>query len=388
MADLTSFDPYQLPDDVQQCPYPAYAEMRDQPGLVRSDACNGFWTVSRYDDVLQVLQDADTFGVAEGVGLLGRAGFILPETDPPMHRRYRRAINPWFLRDAVEQHAPRVRSAVATVLDRVDARPEVDLVSEVCRPYVALVNSSVVARVGDEAEVEHLAELINLVTYDLSRARDAIREIRNTVKADIAVRRTEPPRGDALDDVIHDESPEALTDDEVMAMYLSMVFGAFDTTANTLAVALAHLAAHPEARRALAGDPTRIPGAVDEYLRWDPTSQGMARTVRREVEVGGQLLHEGDRVYVLTGSANRDPLQFSSPEDCDLDRTPNRHVGFGAGPHRCLGMHLANLLLRVGVEEVLARWPDVELVPGAELSYRTSQMRALVAVPVRTRPAA
>jgi cytochrome P450 len=175
--------------------------------------------------------------------------------------------------------------------------------------------------------------------------------------------------------VIHATSDEALSDDEARQVYLSLLIGAFDTTANTLAVAFAHLAQHSEARAYLRADPSRIPAAIEEYLRWDPTSQGMARTVRSEVEVGGQKLQAGDRLFVCNAAANRDSTQFPDANNADLTREPNKHFGFGAGPHRCVGLHLANLLMRVCIEEVLQRWPDFSLAPGAALRYKTAQWR-------------
>jgi cytochrome P450 len=233
-----------------------------------------------------------------------------------------------------------------------------------------------------DSDVRRIQELLTTLIYDVAGARTAVRELRRLVAADVALRRTTDRRGDVLDDVVHDSSAEALDDTEIMLLYMSLVVGAFDTTANTMAVALAHLAAHPEAREALTADRSALSGAIDEYLRWDPTSQGMARTVHAETELAGQVLHPGDRLYVLTGSANRDPAQFPAPDACDLARRPNRHVGFGAGIHRCIGMHLAQLMLRCGISELLGRWPEMCLQPGAVLRYRTSQMRSLVAVPV------
>jgi len=379
------FNPFRLPTQTQQCPYELYKEMRAEDGLHHSEEFGGFYVVSRYDDARKVLLDGENFSVSEGVGLGGPVGFILPESDGPLHNRYRRIINPWFRRGAVEAREANVRNVVGALLDSLEGREQLEFVTEVCRPLVGLVNSKVVLTVDDE-HFDHLQELIAFVIYDLSRAREGVKGIRSFAAADIACRRTEPPRGDALDDVIHDTSDEALSDEEILQVYMSLLFGAFDTTANTLAVAFAYLAQRPEARAYLRADPARIPLAVEEFLRWDPTSQGMARTVRTEVEVGGQLLQPGEKVYVCNAAANRDDAQFPDADEADLERRPNNHLGFGAGPHRCVGVHLANLLMRVGIDEVLQRWPDFSLVPGTELQYKTTQMRAMMALPIRPTP--
>lgn len=378
---MDHFNPFKLADETQQCPYDLYAQMRAQGGLVASDECNGFYAVTRFDDVREVLLDGENFSVSEGVGLLGPIGFIMPESDGDLHHRYRRIVNPWFRRGAVEAREADVRAVASKLLDTLLGRREVEFVTEVCRPLIGLVNSKIVLTVDDE-HFDALQEMIGNVIYDLSKAREGLKGIKRFASADIARRRNEPPRGDALDGVIHDTSDATLSDDEVLQVYLSLLFGAFDTTANTLAVVFAYLAQHPDARAFLREDRSRIPTAIEEFVRWDPTSQGMARTVRNDIIIGGQQLRQGDRLFVCNAAANRDGDQFPDADTVDLARTPNRHMGFGAGPHRCVGVHLANLLMRVAVDEVLQRWPDLSLVSGAQLQYKTTQMRAMLALPI------
>jgi cytochrome P450 len=379
------FNPYELAEATQQCPYDLYAKMRAQEGLVSSQECNGFYAVTRYDDVREILLDGENFGVSEGVGLLGPIGFIMPESDGALHHRYRRIVNPWFRRGAVEAREADVRAVAGKLLDTFSGRREVEFVTEVCRPLIGLVNSKIVMTVDDD-HFDAVQELIGDVIYDLTKAREALKGIKRFASADIARRRNEPPRGDALDDVIHDASGDALSDDKVLQVYLSLLFGAFDTTANTLAVAFAYLAQHPDARAFLREDHLRIPTAIEEFVRWDPTSQGMARTVRNDITIGGQPLRQGDRLFVCNAAANRDAEQFLDADTVDISRNPNRHLGFGAGPHRCVGVHLANLLMRVAVEEVLQRWPHLSLVPGTQLQYKTTQMRAMVSLPIALSP--
>lgn len=384
---MDHFNPFTLAEETQQCPYDLYAQMRAQDGFVSSDECNGFYAVTRYDDVREVLLDGENFSVSEGVGLLGPIGFIMPESDGDLHNRYRRVVNPWFRRGAVEARETEVRAVASKLLDTFLGRREVEFVTEVCRPLIGLVNSKIVLTVDDE-HFDALQEMIGDVIYDMTKARESLKGIKTFASADIARRRNEPPRGDALDNVIRDVSETALNDDEVLQVYLSLLFGAFDTTANTLAVAFAYLAQNPDARAYLRQDPTRIPTAIEEFVRWDPTSQGMARTVRHDITIGGQQLHRGDRLFVCNAAANRDSDQFPDADNVDLSRNPNRHLGFGAGPHRCVGVHLANLLMRVAVDEVLRRWPDLSLASGTQLQYKTTQMRALVALPIALSPEA
>ena len=137
--------------------------------------------------------------------------------------------------------------------------------------------------------------------------------------------------------------------------------GGVDTTVNAIGVALVEISRRPEVRKQLVDDPSLIPLAVEEFLRmWSPF-QGLSRRVMGDVELGGCPMGEGDRVLLMWASANRDASQFDQPDEVVVDRSPNRHLAFGLGPHRCIGAHLARAELRVALEEVLRRLPDFEV---------------------------
>lgn len=381
------FDPYSMSEADQQCPHRLYATARDVPGLQASEAWGGFYTAVNYDDVNQVLLDSKTFHAADGISLFGvPLGFILPESDGPQHRRYRRVINSWFTREAIQAHEPQVRAVARELLDQLAGQDEVDLMRDFCRSLVGTVNFTIVLKVGGQKELEHCRALADLINYEPERALEAMAGLRTFAEQDIARRRNEPPRGDALDELVHDRNEDALSDDEASSMFTALVFGALDTTANTLGIVLGYLAANHDARDLLVADPSAIPTAIDEIIRWDGVSQGVVRTVHQDVVVGGQQLHPGDRVWACQAAANRDPSHFEDPDQVDLSRKPNRHIAFGAGSHRCVGMHLANLLLRVGVHEVLSRFPDLDLAPGQAVTYRTMVMRSPAALPVQLQP--
>jgi cytochrome P450 family 142 subfamily A polypeptide 1 len=184
--------------------------------------------------------------------------------------------------------------------------------------------------------------------------------------------RRERPRDDLMSILCHAEiDGDRLSDEEILQESLLILIGGDETTRHVMTGGLLALIQHPDAKRALARDPRGIPGAVEEMLRWVSPIQNMNRTVVCDTALRGQRLREGDRVLLLYPSGNRDAAAFPDPERFDVAREPNRHVAFGGfGTHHCLGATLARLELRVLFEELLRRFPDVELASDAPLPVR------------------
>jgi cytochrome P450 len=147
-----------------------------------------------------------------------------------------------------------------------------------------------------------------------------------------------------------------------------IMFGGLDTTASAIGHALYYLGRNPDRREWLRQNPDQIPVAIEEFLRIESPVQGLRRTETCETELNGQHLCPGENVWVLWASANRDPSEFDHPDEMDLERSPNRHVAFGVGKHRCLGSNLARAMMRISLEEVLERVPDYSIGPDSELS--------------------
>ena len=147
-------------------------------------------------------------------------------------------------------------------------------------------------------------------------------------------------------------------------------------------MAMLRFCEHPEIMEALRADPSRIPDAVEELLRLDGSFICIGRTARHDTELGGRPVKRGERVMIYWASANRDDGEFDHPDELDLDRSANRHIAFGAGPHRCAGSNLARMNLRIAFEELVARLHDVRLQPGAHIEYHSAMNRAPVAVPI------
>jgi cytochrome P450 len=162
-----------------------------------------------------------------------------------------------------------------------------------------------------------------------------------------------------------------------------LVQAGLETTANAMSFAFHYLATHPDERDRLAGEPRILPRAVEEFIRFGGSIHGIPRTVAKDVELAGQTFCPGESVLVNYASANRDPDEFFEPDRCILDRRDNRHLGFGAGVHRCLGSNLARLEFTVGLEQVLSRIPDYTLAPGADATFHgNSVTRGFRRIPV------
>ena len=172
-----------------------------------------------------------------------------------------------------------------------------------------------------------------------------------------------------------------LTDDELVNILSLLTAASLDTTASALANMVAWLCENPAARDLLVNEPDRLPAAIEELLRWDQMTLN-GRLVRQEVTLHGVTLRPGDRVMMLNAAAGRDPRVFDDPELVDFEREGNRHLAFGAGPHRCLGVHLARTALRIALEEWHRAAPRYSLRPGSQPTRRLKQLRAVIALPL------
>jgi cytochrome P450 len=168
-----------------------------------------------------------------------------------------------------------------------------------------------------------------------------------------------------------------------------LVQAGLETTASAMSFAFHYLATHPEERDRLIAEPQIVPKAVEEFIRFAGSIHGIPRTVAQDVELNGHTFCPGESVIVNYASANRDASEFPDPDRCILDRQANRHLGFGAGVHRCLGSNLARLEFQIGVEQVLTRMPDYSLAPCEDAVFHgNSVTRGFRSIPVAFTPGA
>lgn len=203
-----------------------------------------------------------------------------------------------------------------------------------------------------------------------------------------AQRREQEPQGDVVDAILGAEiEGRPITDLEVVGMLQLLLFGGLDTTAGALGQMMIRLCHEPAIVDLLRTRPDQVTAAVEELLRLDGPFIFIGRTARRDAVVGGQQIKQGDKVLLSWVSANRDDGEFSTPDEFDLTRTSNRHVAFGAGPHRCAGSHLARMNLRIALTEVLRRMPDLRLQDdAAPIPFHSMYNRAPVRVPIAFTP--
>jgi cholest-4-en-3-one 26-monooxygenase len=359
-------------------PHPHFHWLREHAPIYRDETA-GVWGVARYDDVMAVSRDPETFCSRHSSRPDSPPIPSMINLDDPLHKRRRNLVNRGFTPRRVADHEPRIRAVCAELIERVIDRGACDFVRDLAAPLPMIVIGDLL---GVEAEDHDLLlrwsdDMICALSVSappelLQRASDAFSEYSDYHRRVVADRRARP-RDDLLSVVVHAEiDGERLSDEDVLQESLLILVGGDETTRHVLSGGMEQLIRHPDLRRALASDLTGVPLAVEEMLRWVTPIQNMNRTATRDVTLHGECIREGDKLLLLYPSANRDRRRFRDPDVFDPARTPNDHVAFGFGAHYCLGASLARLELRVFFEEVLLRLPEVELATDAPLPRRAS----------------
>jgi cytochrome P450 family 142 subfamily A polypeptide 1 len=279
----------------------------------------------------------------------------------------------------VQEREPRIREVAADIIERARARGGFDFVKDVAAWLPLIV-------IGDMLGVDaaHYDKLLRwsedmvlgsgAITVDaLQRASQAFDEYREYQRHVIADRRARPLQSDLVSILVHAEfDGERLTDEELLMETLLILIGGDETTRHVISGGMYQLLRHPDQLRALVRNPSAIPTAVEEMLRWVSPVQSMARTAARDFTLRGQTIEAGQKVLLLYPSANRDASIFRDPFRFDVARAPNEHVAFGFGAHFCLGASLARFELRVFFEELVRRMPDLELAEDGVPPLRAS----------------
>lgn len=377
-----------------------YAEMRTKCPVAHSDRHGGFFVITRYEDVKAVLGDPDAFVSGRDLRFgdkLVSGGATVPtnpvrmgimEMDPPVSQTYRRVLAPWLSRKAIENYRPRMTEIVTWTVDRVIESGSIDFVDDISNPLPAMVSLDYFGLSLDKWE-RYATALHKAVYREKGSARELaglVADVRDTVRER---RATAGSRKDLTDALLTAEVDGAPIDDDIVTELLFMLLnGGIDTSTALIAGMFCYLDEHPDERDALASDRSLIPTAVDEMLRYFTPGPGVARTVARAVDVGGQHFEPGDRVFLALGSANHDPEVFPEPEHVRLDRENNgRHLAFGHGVHRCLGSFLAPMEMAVLLEEVLRRLPDYRIDHDRVIHYPTIPLvNGYVAMPATFTP--
>lgn len=384
-----------LSPDLARALHATLARARARCPVAHSDQHGGYWIATRYEDVLAVAQDWQTFSSELGITVphiesSGSSLRILPVgIDPPLHREFKRLINAYFTPAAVAPWEEPTRRLVTRLIDRFAARGECDFMEDFARPFpgLAFFDLALHAPAEDLEQVNHWATMASLPQSP--DQRDSLVQLARWIGRFVERRRREGPRGDVVDAVMAAEiEGRAITPEEVIGTIQLLILGGLETTAGVLGAAMLRFCAQPEIPAALRARPELIPAAVEELLRLDGSFICIGRTARHDGEVGGHRVRAGERVVIYWASANRDEAEFDQPEAFDPDRSPNRHIAFGAGPHRCAGSNLARMNLRVAVAELVERLHDVRLRPDAGIEFHSTFNRAPRSVPITFTPGA
>ncbi len=370
-------------------PFPLYDELRAECPVMHSEHYGGFWLLTRYDDVRQATTDWRTYtssvvGVTAIPVITPRTEPQLPiEIDPPLHSRYRALVNPVFSNTRIEALRPRIMAIANELIDGILAHGGGELVADYATPLSmqSLIEFTGLPRDDASKWLAWIRRMFN--PHDPDGVKVASDELGTYIDTLIALRHREPS-DDFVSLLIESEfEGHRLTDHELHSFMTLLIGAGFETTADAMSVTLYHLAEHPEDRENLIKEPHLIPTAVEEFLRYVTPIQLLARNTTRDVELGGRLIPEGDVVALGFGAANHDPAVFPEPERCMLDRTPNRHLTFGAGPHLCIGAPVARLEMAVTLQEFLRRIPSYRLAPGQCVEWKTrGDRRGLASLPV------
>jgi cytochrome P450 len=341
------------------------------------------WVLTRFDDVDHVLNHPALYSVDRfrnvGEEFLRRRSDMRDVAvmmrdwavyrDPPDHTRLRLLLAKSFAAQRIERMRPLVQVLVDRLLDRAAERGRVDFIAEFAFPLPAQVICSMLGVPPDDLpQIKEWSSQIAAYIGgshrgdDIEIAKQGLRCTFDYFRA--LVRRR---RGQGVDDLLAlllgaEDHGDVLSEDEVVANCVLLLFAGHETTANLLGSGLFRLLSHPAQHAYLRAHPELIPSAVEEFLRYDPPVAGTLRVVTQDTAIRGRPVGRGELVAAMIAAANRDPLQFEAPEELRIDRTPNRHLTFGYGIHFCLGAPLARLEAQIAFDGLLRRFRRIELI--------------------------
>lgn len=386
MTDLV-YDPFN--PRIQDDPYAVYARLRDEAPVYHNPELD-LWALTRFDDVWNAVHDPATFSSQDAIAvqdprkadtealaaggidvdaLLKGSSEVAPMMimlDPPRHDQLRDLVKRAFTPRRVAQLEPRVREIARELLSSFAREGACDLTAQFAGPLPTIVIAEMLGvPIEDRQQFRKWSN--SLVTIDFNSSELTIEGMTAFAElwayfSGIVEERTENPGDDLVSALIAAEIDGVrLQRNELLGFCVLLLLAGNETTTNLISNASVLLANHPDQRRLLVENPSLIPGAVEEFLRYDSPVQALGRITKKDAEVHGVTIPEGSRVALVFGAANHDDREFEDPERFDVTRKADRHLAFGHGLHYCLGASLARLEARVAFEELLALIPEWEL---------------------------
>jgi len=393
------FDIEKLTPDFYADPYPTYRALREhQPVKLMP---NGSWFLARYDDLVAAYKNTRLFSSDKkkefspkyGASLLYEHHTTsLVFNDPPVHTRVRRLIMGALSPRAIAEMEPDLIALVDRLLGTIAAKGGADLIED----FAAAIPIEVIGNLLDVPREERgplrgwslaiLGALEPVISAEaFARGNRAVNDFLGYLQILVERRRIRPgnPERDVLTRLIQGEGGgERLTEKELLHNCIFLLNAGHETTTNLIGNGLVALSEHPAEKKRLIENPALIKTTVEEILRFESSNQLGNRMTTERIELGGVTMAAGTPVTLCIGAANRDPAQFSDPENLDIGRAPNRHLAFGTGAHQCAGMALARLEGAIAISRFLARFPSYAL-KGAPIRGGRARFRGFLSVPCR-----
>jgi cytochrome P450 len=385
------FDIEKLPSEFYADPYPTYRALREHEPVKLMP--NGSYFLTRYDDLVGAYKNTKLFSSDKKKEFAPKYGSsLLYEhhttslvfNDPPAHTRVRRLIMGALSPRAILAMEPDLIALVDRLIETIAAKRDVDLIDD----FASAIPIEVIGNLLDVPQREReplrdwslaiLGALEPVISADVfTRGNKAVKDFLSYLEILVERRRAKPgnPERDVLTRLIQGEdNGERLTEKELLHNCIFLLNAGHETTTNLIGNALVTLSENPAQKKRLIKNPEMIKTAVEEILRFESSNQLGNRMTTAQVELGGVTLAPGTPVTLCIGAANRDPLQFTDPENLDIGRAPNRHLAFGTGAHQCAGMALARLEGAIAISRFLARFPGYALngppVRGGRVRFR------------------
>ena len=363
------------------------------------DGWPGFWAVTRHEEVAFVSRHPDLFSSARRLVVFGEVPepqvamqrLMMLNMDPPQHTRQRAFVNRGFTPRMIGRLEEHITEVCYGLIDAVRSRGTADFVTEIAAPLPLQVICELMgAPLEDRDRIYKLSnQLVGADDPEFQsptgqRMQHAAAVEIYAYAGELAARRRARPADDIVTRLLQpDETGAVLSDDEFDLFFLLLTVAGTETTRTAASGGMAAFFEHPEQWQRLVDDPSLVLPAVEEIVRWVSPVNMFRRTATSDVMLGGQQIAEGDKVVIFYSSANRDEAVFAAPDEFDVGREPNPHVGFGGGgPHFCLGRHLAALELRVLLRALAERMPDIAL-NGEVSRLRSNFINGIKHMPVR-----
>jgi len=388
---LSGMDP-----EMARNPQPLFKSLRDDMPVMAVDMPSGAKGIvlTRKEDIMSALRQPDVFSSnMDAVDLKNKRPMIPLQIDPPEHKKFRKLLDPIFAPRKMAAMDEEVSALVNHLIDQFIDRGEVDFAKEFSIPFPSQVFITLLG-----LPLEELPEFLKMkdgiirpdhVTgkgYGSQASQEYQQQIADSVYDyfNMILDQREVERRDDLLSLFLDAEMEGdrLSREDILDICFLFLIAGLDTVTATLDCMFSFLAQHPDHRRQLVEDPSLIPNAIEEMLRWETPVMGIARVAVQETEVAGCPVHSGDQIMIMIGSANTDEAEYPDGDVVRWDRDVNPHIAFGGGIHRCLGSHLARMELRVALREWHKRIPEYEVEPGHTLVY-TPGIRSIDDFPMR-----